>query len=113
MAFHAIMMVQLNREVVKMKLNAVPYDENLIMIFRADECFNAQTRHIIEMLPATSSEYLYEVDTERFYISNQKRIDDEIKHFGHAFFPLRSYKEREKSRHEVILRVLNECGILQ
>ncbi|WP_152848717.1 hypothetical protein [Brucella intermedia] len=95
-----------------MKLNAVPYDENLIIIFRADECFNAQTRHIIEMRPATSSEYLYEVDTERFYISNQKRIDDEIKHFGHAFFPLASYEANEKSRRKTIKKVLDEFGIV-
>nr|WP_278434124.1 hypothetical protein [Brucella anthropi] len=96
-----------------MKLNAVTYNENLIVIFRADECFNESTRHLIETRSPARSEYRYEIEKERFYLSNKSRIDEEIEFFGHAFFPLTSYEKREKSRREVIARVLDECGILQ
>ena len=96
-----------------MKLNAVPYNENLIVIFRADKPFNESTHDLVARRSPARSEYRYEVEKEIFYLLDKKRIDDEIEYFGHAFFPLASDEAHEKSRDDSILRVLHECGILQ
>jgi len=93
-----------------MKLNAVWYNENLILIFK-DENFNEKTRQILEERPSRGSEYLYDIQQEKFYLSYQKRIDDEIDFFGHSFFPLASYEANEKNRHATITKVLDEYGI--
>ncbi|MDH0123273.1 hypothetical protein ABE562_04745 [Brucella intermedia] len=95
-----------------MKLNAVPYNENLIIIFQADKEFDEKTRQVLEMRPSINSEYLFDIQNEQFYLVNQKRIDDEIEYFGHSFFPLASYEANEKSRHKTIKKVLDEFGIV-
>lgn len=92
---------------INMKLNAVWYNENLILIFKAEN-FNEKTRQILEECFSGRSEYLYDIQQEKFYLSYQKRIDDEIESLGHSFFPLASYEANEKSRRETITKVLNE-----
>jgi hypothetical protein len=97
-----------------MKLNAITFNENLIVIFRADKIFNKHTRDIVERRRPARSEYRYEIEKEIFYLLNKKRIDDEIEFFGNAFFPLASsYEAHEKSRYDALVRAFDKCSNLQ